>query len=68
MGAFDTIRARNPFPEGTFSVGVGLAVTGVASLAYLTVSGRVLGPVEFGALSQLWFLVFLFSGLLVPFE
>ena len=68
MGAIDAIRARNPFPEGTFSVGIGLAVTGITSLVYLTVSGRVLGPTEFGALSQLWFLVFLFGGVFVPFE
>ncbi len=68
MTLIETITSRNPFPEGTFSVGIGLAVTGITSLAYLTISGRVLGPVEFGALSQLWFLVFLFGGFFVPFE
>jgi len=68
VSTIERIRARNPLPPGTFSIGVGLAVTGITSLVYLTVSGRILGPVEFGALAQLWFLVFLFGGLFLPFE
>lgn len=68
MSVLDTLRQRNPLPEGTLPVGVGIAISGITSLVWLTVAGRVLGPTEFGALSQLWFLVFLFSGAFVPFE
>jgi len=38
-------------------VGVGLAVLGVASFAFLSISGRALGPEAFAALGTLWILV-----------
>jgi len=56
------LRRRNPLPEGTLAVGVGLAVTGIAAYAFLVVSARVLGPAEYGGLSVLWALVFLIGG------
>lgn len=62
MSLVADLRHRNPFPEGTVSVGVGLAVTGVAAYAFLVVSARVLGPAEYGGLSVLWALVFLIGG------
>ena len=56
------LRRRNPLPEGTVAVGIGLAVTGLAAYAYLVISARVLGPAEYGGLSVLWALVFLVGG------
>ncbi len=56
------LRERNPFPEGTVAVGVGLVVTGVAAYAFLVVAARVLGPAEYGGLAVLSALVFLFGG------
>jgi O-antigen/teichoic acid export membrane protein len=58
----EDLRRRNPFPEGTVSVGIGLGVTGVAAYAFLVISARVLGPAEYGGLSVLWALVFLIGG------
>jgi O-antigen/teichoic acid export membrane protein len=62
------VRRRNPLPEGAIAVGAGLAVTATASYAFLIITARVIGPVEFGAFSILWSLVFLIGGCLVPFE
>ena len=55
-------------PEGTMAVGVGLAVTGIASYCYLVVAARTLELAEFGRLSVLWSLVFLAGGTFLPFE
>lgn len=68
MSVIAAVRARNPLPDGTFSVGVGLGITGVTSFVYLLVARRALGAEEFTALSNLWFLVFMFGGVFVPFE
>ncbi len=62
MSIVSDLRRRNPLPEGTLAVGVGLAVTGIAAYAFLVVSARVLGPAEYGGLSVLWALVFLIGG------
>jgi O-antigen/teichoic acid export membrane protein len=68
MALIETIKQRNPLPEGTLSVGIGLAITGLTSMAYLLVSKRVLGDEAFTPLGNLWFLVFMFGGVFVPFE
>ncbi|MGZ4643276.1 MAG: hypothetical protein ACXVX8_14240, partial [Blastococcus sp.] len=39
------------------AVAVGLAVLGVASFAFLSLSGRALGPRAFAALGTLWVLI-----------
>ena len=62
------LREGNPLPPGTVAVGAGLAVTGLASYAYLVVSARVLGPEQSGSLSVLWALVFMLGGLFLPLE
>ena len=56
------MRDRNPFPEGTVAVGVGLVVTALAPTPSWWWLARVLGPAEYGGLSVLWALVFLFGG------
>ncbi|MEI7593271.1 MAG: hypothetical protein WCK41_08650 [Actinomycetes bacterium] len=59
---------RISLPTGTIPVGIGLAVTGIASYCYLVISARVLGPSEYGSLAVLWSLVFLIGGVFLPFE
>ena len=60
---------RNPLPEGTISVGAGLAVTGLASYGFLVVAARALGPTVYGGLSVLWAMVYLVGpGFFVPLE
>ena len=39
------------------AVGIGIAVLGLASSAYLSISGRALGPAAFAPLGTLWILV-----------
>ncbi len=60
------LREGNPLPPGTIAVGAGLAVTGLASYAYLVISARVLGPAQSGSLSVLWALVFMIGGIFLP--
>lgn len=60
---------RNPLPEGTLAVGVGLVVNGVTAYAFLALSARVLGPEAYAPLSVLWALVFLAGpGCFLPLE
>ena len=68
-GRLSSALARNPLPPGTLSVGVGLAVTGIASYGFLVIAARYLGPVKYGGLSVLWALVFLIAGgVFLPLE
>lgn len=60
---------RNPLPEGTFSVGVGLLISGLASYAYLSLSRKMLGEDAFAPLSVLWFTTFVLApGFFLPVE
>lgn len=60
---------HNPLPEGTIPVAVGLLVGGVTILGFLTISGRVLGPDRYAALSTLWLTVFVAApGFFLPVE
>lgn len=66
---FGALRARNPLPKGTIPVGIGLAVTGIASYAFLVVSARALGPDAYSGLAVLWAAVYLIGpGLFIPLE
>lgn len=60
---------RNPLPEGTLAVGVGLMVNGVTAYVFLALTARVLGPEAYAPLSVLWALVFLAGpGCFLPLE
>ncbi len=60
---------RSPIPAGTIPVGIGLAVTGIASYAFLVISARALGPDAYSGLAVLWAAVFLVGpGFFIPFE
>ena len=59
----------NPLPEGTFTVGTGLVIAGVASYAFLAISARALGPDAFAPLSVMWVITFLAGpGFFLPVE
>lgn len=69
MPSLERLRAANPLPEGTLSVGAGLVVNGIGAYAFLALSARQLGPEEFSPLSVLWALAFLAApGLFLPLE
>lgn len=60
---------RNPLPEGTLSVGVGLLLSGVTAYGFLVLSARALGPEEYAPLGLLWTAMFLVGpGMFLPVE
>lgn len=60
---------RNPLPEGTLAVGVGLLASGVSIYAFLAVASRQLGEVEYAPLLLLWYSMFLVGpGFFLPVE
>lgn len=63
------VKLRNPLPEGTFSVGAGLLISGLAAYAFLSFSRRTLGSDAFASLSVLWFSTFVLApGFFLPVE
>lgn len=67
--ATNSLKEKNPLPEGTFAVGAGLLVAGVTILAFLVISGRMLGPDRYAGLSTLWLSVFVAApGFFLPVE
>jgi O-antigen/teichoic acid export membrane protein len=60
---------RNPLPEGTASVGVGLVIAGLTSYVFLAVAKRALGEDDYAPLALLWTMVFLLGpGFFLPVE
>ena len=56
-------------PRSTTVVAAGVGVLGLASLGFLAVAGRALGPERFGALAIFWVLLnTLGAGLFLPLE
>ena len=65
----DRATARNPLPEGTTAVGLGLIISGVATYGYLSITKRALGEDLFAPVSLLWFLTFILApGFFMPVE
>ena len=63
------LRDENPLPEGALSVGVGLAISGVATYAFFAISSRALDADAYSALGVLWGLMFAVgNGLMQPLE
>ncbi|MFN8027007.1 MAG: hypothetical protein U0W40_11830 [Acidimicrobiia bacterium] len=61
--------AALPLPEGTFVVGVGLAVSGVTSYLFQILAFRGLSKPDYGALNALWVFVFVLApGIFLPVE
>jgi O-antigen/teichoic acid export membrane protein len=60
---------RNPFPEGTLSVSLGLLVAGLAQYGFLAIAARALGPVHYAPLATFWSLLFVAGpGFFLPLE
>jgi O-antigen/teichoic acid export membrane protein len=61
--------ARKPVPEGTYAVGAGLLVAGLAAYAFQILSFRQLTKAEYNALNGLWVMVFVVApGFFQPLE
>jgi hypothetical protein len=54
----ERLRERNPFPEGSATIGLWLVVAGVTAYLFLAVSGQVLGSDRYSALAVLWIVAF----------
>ncbi len=62
-------RLARSLPTGTFAVGLGLGVLGLAAYAFLAVAGHALAPADYSALAVLWVIVFAVGpGLFFPLE
>ena len=62
-------RVRNPLPEGTLPVGVGIAVSGVCLYGVLTVASRGLGPALYAPFAAFWPILFVCGpGFFLPLE
>lgn len=63
------VRARNPLPSGTTTVGVGLVVNGVMAFIYFPLTARVLGAEAFAPLGVLWASMYIVGpGFFLPLE
>ena len=62
-------QVRALLPDGTFAVGIGLALAGFTTYAFLALTARALGPTRYSSFSGFWSTLFLVGpALLVPFE
>jgi O-antigen/teichoic acid export membrane protein len=60
---------RNPLPEGTVSVAIGLVVAGLSAYIFLSAANSALGKQNFVPISQLWFVTFILApGFFLPME
>lgn len=63
------LRARNPLPAGTTTVGVGLVVNGAMTLVFFALTARLLGADDFATLGVLWASVYVVGpGFFLPLE
>ena len=69
MRAAARTRSRSGLLVGARSVGSGVLVAGVFTYLFLSLAGRVLGPVGFAPVSTLWAMVFIVGpGLFIPVQ
>jgi len=65
----DEPRVRNPLPEGTLAIGVGLLVAGVTAYLFQVSVAREVGKVRFAAFTALWLSAFSIGpGFFLPLE
>jgi O-antigen/teichoic acid export membrane protein len=65
----ERLRARNPLPDGTVTVGAGLMVNGVMAYAFLGLAGRTLGTEANEPLAVMWAMIYLVGpGFFLPLE
>jgi len=61
--------AKKPVPEGTYAVGLGLVVSGIAAYAFQILAFRALPKAEYTALNGLWVIAFVLApGFFLPLE
>jgi len=61
--------AKKPVPEGTYAVGLGLVVSGVAAYVFQILAFRALPKAEYTALNGLWVIAFVLApGFFLPLE
>jgi O-antigen/teichoic acid export membrane protein len=61
--------AKRPLPEGTFVVGIGLAISGLTTYGFQIIAFRVLTKTDYTALSGLWVVTFVLApGFFLPLE
>jgi O-antigen/teichoic acid export membrane protein len=60
---------RNPLPDGSLSIGLGLVVAGLTQYGFLAIAARALGPVRYAPLATFWSLLFVVGpGFFLPLE
>ncbi len=60
---------REAVPEGTFAVGIGMAIAGVMAYVFQSIAGRVLSKPDYAALNSLWVMTFILApGFFLPLE
>ena len=65
----ERLRARNPLPDGTVTVGVGLVINGIMAYAFLGLAGRTLGADANEPLAVMWAMIYLIGpGVFLPLE
>lgn len=63
------LRKSNPLPEGAIPVGIGLLISGVGTLAFLSIASHNLSEDDYSALGVLWALLFAVgNGVMQPLE
>lgn len=61
--------AKKPVPEGTYAVGLGLVVSGIAAYVFQILAFRALPKAEYTALNGLWVIAFVLApGFFLPLE
>jgi O-antigen/teichoic acid export membrane protein len=61
--------ARKPVPEGTYAVGLGLLVSGLAAYGFQIIAYRALSKGDYTALNGLWVIAFVLApGFFLPLE
>jgi len=62
-------RLLDRLPEGTYAIGAGLVLSGVAAYVFITISSRDLGGEQYSPVALLWALTFLLGpGFFLPLE
>jgi O-antigen/teichoic acid export membrane protein len=63
------VARRLPLPEGTYTVGLGLAISGLTAYGFQILSFKSLPKAQYAALNGLWILVFVVApGFFLPLE
>ena len=69
LGFLRRLRDRNPLPDGTAPIVLGLVVNGLSTYAFLVLARRAVGDEAYGGLAVTWALVYILGpGLFQPLE